>query len=171
MRGIQSLSWRSRDAELPWDGLADCPGDSQISFVVFFPSGTSAKDTPHTMAFLFPGFLPLPPWQSSSFICVSKSKQSTSLLRRWSGLSEKLTQDILEPRPREEERAPQQTAQKSFLWQTPLCPSGQQEGLKSTAMSRHRPGGQTAANCSRGISHGAGAAEKCCLLHSNCSAS
>lgn len=153
---------------MDWPTVPETP---RSPLLFFFPSGTSAKDTPHTMASLFPGFLPLPPWQSSSFICVSKSKQSTSLLRRWSGLSEKLTQDILEPRPREEERAPQQTAQKSFLWQSPLCPSGQQEGLKSTAMSRHRPGGQTAANCSCGISHGAGAAEKCCLLHSNCSAS
>lgn len=153
---------------MDWPTVPETP---RSPLLFFFPSGTSAKDIPHTMASLFPGFLPLPPWQSSSFICVSKSKQSTSLLRRWSGLSEKLTQDILEPRPREEERAPQQTAQKSFLWQSPLCASGQQEGLKSTAMSRHRPGGQTAANCSCGISHGAGAAEKCCLLHSNCSAS
>lgn len=138
MRGIQS---RGRDAEPPWDGQADCPGDSGLSFVVFFPQALLQKTSLTPRLLFFVPWLPSPSsWRGSSLICVRKSKQSTSLLRSWCALSQKLTQDILESWPREGKQGPQQTTQKSFLWRALLRFSVQQEGLKSTAMSQHRLG-------------------------------
>lgn len=132
---------RSRGAEPPWAGLAGSPRDSQLSSVVFPPSsGTSAKDIPHTMASFvaLASFSFLPGRAPALFV----SEEANRAHRCWGAgaLSEKLTRDILEWWPRQEKPAPQQTTQKSFLWQTLLCFPVQQEGLKSTVMSQHRQG-------------------------------
>lgn len=153
MRGAQSWSWSSRDAELSLAGMDWLPVPQTPALLCRFspPQALLQKKFLTPWLLFFPGFLPLPPWQSSSFICVRKSKQSTSLLRRWGVLSKKLTRDILESWPGEGKQAPQQTTQKSFLWQTLLCFSGQQEGLKSTGMSQPR--------------HGRTRGDKLCLCH------
>lgn len=161
MRGAQSSSWRSRDAEPCWDGLAACPTHSQLSFVVFSPLSHFCKRNSSHHAFFFPpGFLPLSPWRSSSFICVRKSKQSTSLLRRWGVLSKKLTRDIPEPWPREGNKPHKKPHKNPFSGKLCCASQGSKRGWSQQGCHR---GGQKVTNSACGIRHRAGAAEKRCI--------